>query len=390
MHAANVIDALVRHASTTSSSELQFFGMGGRRLAESGMEVLVNVDNHAVMGLLEVLHKYPALRANLGTLRKALSERKPDVLLLVDYPHFNMKLAATARSLGIPVVYFIAPKVWASRPGRLAELSKLVDHIALILPFEKKIFDAADIPCTYVGNPLLDNPKLKKAAKNSHSKDHKVKRIALLPGSRKSEVSMLLPPMLQTCVELSSSQTTSDQPKGTPDDWEFLLPVAETIDRDYIQKIASEYQLNLTLIQSDDYDELASCDVALVASGTATLELAILGVPMVVIYKLKPLSYKVLKRWLTIEHISLVNIIAEKRVVPELLQDEVTAEKLSIALSELLTDSDARQQQLTQLEAVYKELGSAGASDKTAKLLRSIVSKSKSNNDSDLKDLACT
>ena len=400
MHAANVIDALVAHTSTTSTSDIQFFGMGGQRLAGCGMEVLVDVDNHAVMGLLEVLHKYPSLRANLSTLRKALSERKPDVLLLVDYPHFNMKLAATAKSLGIPVVYFIAPKVWASRPGRLTELSKLVDHIALILPFEKKIFDDASIPCTYVGNPLLDNLKLKNAAKESHDKDHKVKRIALLPGSRKSEVSMLLPPMLQSCVQLtgdqpsddqlSDDQPSDDQLRGTPDDWEFLLPVAETIDRDYIQKIASEYQLNLTLIQSDDYDELASCDVALVASGTATLELAILGVPMVVIYKLKPLSYKVLKRWLTIEHISLVNIIAEKRVVPELLQDEVTAEKLSIALSELLTDSDARQQQLTQLEAVYKELGSAGASDKTAKLLRSIVSKSKSNNDSDLKDLACT
>ena len=393
MHAANVIDALVAHTSTTSTSDIQFFGMGGQRLAGCGMEVLVDVDNHAVMGLLEVLHKYPSLRANLSTLRKALSERKPDVLLLVDYPHFNMKLAATAKSLGIPVVYFIAPKVWASRPGRLTELNKLVDHIALILPFEKKIFDDASIPCTYVGNPLLDNQKLKNAAKESHDHDRRVKRIALLPGSRKSEVSMLLPPMLQACVQLTGDQPSIDQPSsdqqgGTPDEWEFFLPVADTIDHDDIKKITSEHQLNLTLIRSDDYKALASCDASLVASGTATLELAILGVPMVVIYKLKPLSYKVLKRWLTIEHISLVNIIAEKRVVPELLQDDVTAEKLSLELNELLTNPDARQQQLTQLAAVYRELGDAGASDKTAQLLHSIVGKS--SNNSDLKGVACT
>ncbi len=380
MHAAGVVDALVAIASEAAadSPPIEFFGMGGNRLADAGMEILVDVDKHAVMGLLEVLHKYPALRANLSTLRSALSERRPDVLVLVDYPHFNMKLATTAKSLGIPVLFFIAPKVWASRAGRIAELSKQVDHMALILPFEKKIFDDAQIPCSYVGNPLMDNHSLIEAASNTPADKSATKRIALLPGSRKSEINMLLPPMLKACESLAEQYA----------EIEFVLPVAETIEAAQLEKMTSECDAQITFIQSTDYETLAVCDAALVASGTATLELAILGVPMVVIYKLKPLSYKVLKRWLTIEHISLVNIIADKRVVPELLQDDVTAENLTAEINKLLTDKETNNAQLTGLAAVYKQLGAQGASKRTAELIVSLVKKTKS--DANLKDVACT
>ncbi len=380
MHAAGVVDALVAIASDAApdSTPIEFFGMGGNRLADTGMEILVDVDKNAVMGLLEVLHKYPALRANLSTLRNALSERRPDILVLVDYPHFNMKLATTAKSLGIPVLFFIAPKVWASRAGRIAELSKLVDHMALILPFEKKIFDDAQIACSYVGNPLMDNKSLIEAASNTPSDKSATKRIALLPGSRKSEISMLLPPMLKACENLATQHT----------EIEFVLPVAETIELTLLEKMANDCDASVTFIQSTDYEILATCDAALVASGTATLELAILGVPMVVIYKLKPLSYKVLKRWLTIEHISLVNIIADKRVVPELLQDEVTEENLTAEINTLLMNKETNNEQLTGLASVYKQLGSQGASKRTAELILSLVNKARS--DANVKDIACT
>lgn len=369
IHAANLVDALQEITAAESSSDksqtpIEFFGMGGTRLAANGMEILVDVEKHAVMGLLEVLHKYPSLRANLTTLRKAMLERQPDILVLVDYPHFNMKLAATAREHGIPVLFFIAPKVWASRPGRITELGKLVDHMALILPFEKKIFDDADIPCTYVGNPLLDNTRLIETA-NTPAPEKQVKRIALLPGSRKSEIAMLLPPMLETSAKLTT------QFEGI----EFVIPVAETIDKQQVEETVAEYDANITLIPSTDYKQLRSCDAALVASGTATLELAILGIPMVVVYKLKPLSYKVLKRWLTIEHISLVNIIAEKYLVPELLQDEVNADNLVTEISNLLTDEKAKEKQLNGLTSVYKQIGSSGASRATAELVVSLVKK---------------
>jgi len=223
IHAAKLVQALKKHTAQAyrDTPAAEYFGMGGSQLAANGVELLVDVENNAVMGLLEVLHKYPSLRANLNAMRKALANRQPDILILVDYPHFNMKLAATARQLGIPVLFFIAPKVWASRPGRVAELKKLVDHMALILPFEEKIFSDGGIPSTYVGNPLLDNKPLLEAADTTRTAKTTHKQVALLPGSRKSEVSMLLPPMLETCKALLESNNAI----------ELVLPVADTISR---------------------------------------------------------------------------------------------------------------------------------------------------------------
>lgn len=382
MHAASVVDALVEYAATAlpENTTLEFFGMGGTNLAESGMEILVDVDKNAVMGLLEVLHKYPSLRANLSTLRSALSKRKPDILVLVDYPHFNMKLATTAKSLGIPVLFFIAPKVWASRPGRVEELSKLVDHMAVILPFEKKIFNDAKIPCTYVGNPLLDNQLLIDASKDSCPSQSNTIRIALLPGSRKTEITMLLPPMLKAADKLAENNPAI----------EFVLPVAETIEQEQIEKLVSKCKSKISLIKATDYKLVSGCDASIVASGTATLELAILGVPMVVIYKLNQLSYKVLKRWLTIEFISLVNIIANREVVKELLQDEVTEDNLVVELEKLLDDDNVRRKQLKGLKSVSDQLGDSGASLSTAKAIVSLVKESRIKAKAKLKELATT
>lgn len=376
IHAAKLVEALRTSAAEASDDAqvaecfgepVECFGMGGQHLAACDVEILVDVDKNAVMGLLEVLHKYPSLRSNLNTLRQALTDREPDILVLVDYPHFNMKLAAAARDKNIPVLFFIAPKVWASRPGRVTELKKLVDHMALILPFEKKIFDDAEIPCTYVGNPLLDNKPLLSAAESAPEAITSTKRIALLPGSRKSEIGMLLAPMLETCEALRESDGSI----------EFVLPVADTIDREEIEKTIADqiadHVESITLIEPTDYAAIRSCNAALVASGTATLELAILGIPMVVIYKLNSISYSVLKRMLTIDHISLVNIIADDAIVPEILQDDVTAENLATEIQTLLTDSEARDKQLKGLESVYKKLGKDGASKLTAELIVSLV-----------------
>lgn len=371
IHAAKLVDALKKSSAKAFPDDATFecFGMGGCHLADQGAELLVDVKNNAVMGLLEVLHKYPSLRASLATLRKAITDREPDLLILVDYPHFNMKLAVTAREAGIPVLFFIAPKVWASRPGRITELKKLVDHMALILPFEKKLFDDADVPCTYVGNPLLDNKPLIKAANKPATKTNKSKRVALLPGSRKSEVSSLLPPMLETCETLISSDNKAQHNI----DIEFVLPVADTIKHEDVEAVIGQYKIDVTLIKPNEYTTLRSCDAALVASGTATLELAILGIPMVVIYKLNAISYQVLKRMLTTEFISLVNIMAEKAVVPELLQDDVTTDNLAKEVRTLLTNDKARDTQIKELATVYKQLGKEGASERCAELAISLV-----------------
>lgn len=375
IHAAKLVQALKKCArkSLPDDSTFECFGMGGTQLAEQGVDLLVDVENNAVMGLLEVLHKYPSLRAGLTTLRKALTEREPDILILVDYPHFNMKLATTAREAGIPVLFFIAPKVWASRPGRVTELKKIVDHMALILPFEKKLFDDAEIPCTYVGNPLLDNKQLLTAADKPPVKKHRTKRVALLPGSRKSEVSSLLPPMLEACEMLISPDNRKQIDLDNDQKIEFVLPVADTIKPEEIESLIQQHNVDVTLIKPNDYSAIRSCDTALVASGTATLELAILGIPMVVIYKLNAISYQVLKRMLTTEHVSLANIIAGKSIVPELLQDDVTAENLALEVGKLLTDKKARNTQIKELAGVYQQLGKDGASKRCAEIAISLV-----------------
>ncbi len=358
MHAANALQQL----RSLSPVPIEAFGMGGKRLEASGMELVVDSDNHSVMGLIEVLHKYPALRASLARLRRCLSNRKPDILLLVDYPHFNMKLAATAKSLGIPVLYYIAPKVWASRPGRISELKKLVDHMAVILPFEAPLFNTAGIATTYVGNPLLDNTALMTA--RSAKQDNSVaKRIALLPGSRKNEINNLLPAILLAARQLKEKYQNP----------EFIVPVAETIDRKYIEEITADHALNITLVAATDYQILAQCDVALVASGTATLELAILGIPMVVVYRINPLSYAIVKRWLTIENVSLVNIIAGKKAVPELLQDNATAAKMFAELDNLLEDSSEHMAQKRELKSIRNKLGGSGAAQQLSELVISLA-----------------
>lgn len=368
MHAANALQQLI----DVSQDTIEAFGMGGKRLAACGMELTVDNQHHAVMGLVEVLHKYPQLRSNLQTLKRLLHARKPDVLLLVDYPHFNMKLAAEARSIGIPVIYYIAPKVWASRPGRLQELAKLVDHMAVILPFEKKIFEAVNIPTTFVGNPLLDNTKLINAS-NSTVSQHPGPLVALLPGSRKNEINSLLPLMLDAATQLQEKHEKI----------EFVLPVAETIQQKLITDHIEESSAKVTLINTQDYNLLASCKAAMVASGTATLELAILGVPMTVAYRMNQLSYAVVKRWLTIEYISLTNIIAERKVVTELLQDDVSAATLFSHTDQLLSDDELHNSQKSELIAIRNRLGTAGAAAQLCKVIQSVVKENQAKRDSD-------
>ena len=353
IHAARALATL----ETSVSESVEAFGMGGQRLADAGMQLLVDIEQHSVMGLVEVLHKYPKLLGHLTLLRKALKEKKPDVLLVVDYPHFNMKLAAAAKALGIPVIYYIAPKVWASRPARLHELKKITDHIAVILPFEVTVFNEAQIPNTYVGNPLLDNRDLLTARVTDGKQQSRT--IALLPGSRKSEISYLLPVMLDAAEKLTETYA----------DATFVIPVADTIDWELLSSECENRQLNIKLLRSNDYRQIASCELALVASGTATLELAIMGLPMVVVYKMNPLSYAVVKRWLTIDYISLTNIIAGRKIVPELLQEEVTADNLYHEAQQLLTDHNGYQKQKVELERVYQALGTGGAADKLARLV---------------------
>lgn len=356
MHCAAALRSLDR-------TKLAIFGMGGKHLAASNVELVVNIDLDPVMGFVEVLQKLPRLYRQLWQMQAELKRRKPDILLLVDYPGFNMKLARTANQLGIPVVYFIAPKVWASRAGRLRELQHTIDLMAVILPFEQNLYRDAGIPVEYVGNPVLDNGPLRRAANAALCTEvvpADAPRVALLPGSRRSEVAQCLPTMLDCARALSQRHPGI----------RFCLPIAETIDPALIEQHIGDSGLTIRLLEAGDYPAVASCHAAIVASGTATLELAVLGVPMAIVYRMHPLSFAIARRIILIEHVGLVNIVAAEPVATELLQSAMTADAIVTEIDRLLFESAYRGTRRRQLRAVRDALGTAGAADNLAALLQ--------------------
>jgi len=335
--------------------------MGGTRLAAVGMQLQISIDQQSVMGFTEVLTQYPRLRRQLGLMQQSLRTNRPDLLLLVDYPGFNMRLARTAREMNIPVLYFIAPKVWASRPGRVSALQRDVTCMAAILPFEVDVFESAGINTRYVGNPVLDNSKLIIAAAEKHKPVDSGKQLqfALLPGSRMGEIKRLLPVMLMAARQLATRYNSA----------KFVLPVAETVDRTLLESALRREAISVELLKSDDYQTLAASQAAVVASGTATLELAVLNIPMVAIYRMTALSFWLARRMLLIENVSLVNIVAQKRAVEELIQEQCTASAIADEIIRLIDDQTYRSEQLVALQDVNQILGTTGAAEATAQII---------------------
>jgi len=342
--------------------QIMLYGMGGEAMASAGVEILQDIANLAVMGLVEVLSRLSDVRRALRKLTDQFANRPPDLLILIDYPGFNLLLAKKAKQFNIPVLYYISPKVWAWREGRVNQIKKYVDRMAVILPFEKEYFMRHGISVEYVGNPLLDSVRTKYSKKEFlelHDIDPSSTIVGLMPGSRRTEISRLLPLFLQVAGKLSSAI------KNTV----FLLPLASTLTINDLEKSGlQESNVDLRIISKDHYDLMAVCDAAMAASGTLTLELAILNVPMLVSYRVAPLSYLLGKYFIKVKFASLVNLIVGKEVVRELLQNEATTENIFQEILRLLKDTEARRHMKQQLAAVTGQLGEPGASKRTAKL----------------------
>ncbi len=356
IHAASVVEALRNRCP-----DLDAFGMGSQKLQDAGVELVVDFSDVAVMGYVEVLLNYTTLRNRLKQLRIAMRERKPDALLIVDYATFNLKLADTAKELGIPVLFFIGPKIWASRPGRIKHIERVVTYMALILPFEEPLYQQANMPATYVGNPLIEQinpPESVKAARRDLSaylppgflpEQHTDTRvIGLLPGSRQAELKYNLPVLLETARELSNTRGELCQ---------FLLPVAPTLSKQTVTEHTSQYpELNLQLIDGNAHTVMRACDALAIASGTATLEAAIVGTPSVSLYKMHPLNYQIMRRLITSRFITLVNIQADTPVIQEFIQSDATAENLSNEIARILDDSSYRQTMLNAFDKIVNSL----------------------------------
>ena len=362
LHGAHLVQAMRQQ-----QPDLIFCGMGSREMAAAGVEILFDAGKIAVVGLVEVLTHFPDIVRAQRILTRRIREERPDLLILIDFPDFNLMLAKKAKKLGIPVFYYISPQVWAWRTGRVKTIGQVVDSMGVILPFEESFYHSRGvIAARYVGHPLLDSVKLTTdresfCRRHAINPDHKL--VGLLPGSRRKEIAALLPDLLAAAKRLVGKYDH---------EFVFLLPVAATISEEELWKNGlGNYSevINIKLIREDRYDMMAACDAVVAASGTVTLELAILAVPMVVVYRLSPQTYY-LGRLLAkhMQFFSLVNLIAERSVVPELLQEEVSPGRIETEIARLLFDDNSRDEMQVGLAEVLAKLGQPGASRQAASL----------------------
>ena len=361
LHGARLVQAMRRQ-----EPGLTFCGMGSREMAAAGVEILFDASRIAVVGIVEVLAHFSDIFTALNILKKRMQADPPALLILIDFPDFNLMLAKKAKKLGIPVFYYISPQVWAWRTGRVKTIGRLVDTVGVILPFEESFYRSRGVAAQYVGHPLLDSVKVD-TDRDSFCKRRGInpahKLVGLLPGSRKKEIVALLPDLLESAKRLLGKYDN---------EFVFLLPVAATISEEELWENGlahySEF-LNIHLVHEGRYDMMAACDAVVAASGTVALELAILDIPMVVVYRVSPATYIIGK--LLVRHMqffSLVNLIAERLVVPELLQDEVNPGRIEVELARLLFDDKARNETRAGLALVREKLGKPGASVQAAGL----------------------
>ncbi len=317
MHATNLVQAVKKTAPN-----IQFYGMGANLMRKTGVDIIIDANDLSIVGGLEVITKFPKIYKAFRIMQNALEHNKPDLLILVDYPGFNLRLAKIAKKAGVKVLYFISPKIWAWNQGRVEIIKKYVDKMAVIFPFEVDFYKEYQVPVTFVGNPLLEiaKPKLtRETAALAFHLDPNCKTIGLFPGSRKSEIKYLLPIMLETAKLLKNKN-----PK-----LQFLLPQASSITLDDLQPYLQASSIKVQVIPNQNYDVMQVCDA--------------------IIYKKSWLEYQIAKRVIKIPYIGLCNILANKKIVQELLQYDATPENIAKEIEKILNDTNYRQEMIANL-----------------------------------------
>jgi lipid-A-disaccharide synthase len=364
LHGANLIDAVTR-----LSPETRFFGVGGRRMSDAGCEILIPGAELAVMGIVEVVSQFPVLWRSFQHLKGILKgPRKPDALVLIDFPDFNLQLAKHAKRAGVPVLYYVSPQVWAWRRGRVKTIASVVDSLAAIFPFEPSYYEGLNLLVKYVGHPLLDEFAQNYTRDNlrqqlSISAERKV--IGLFPGSRRNE----LHSMLETLV--AAANLIRDRYPNV----HFLVPIADTLTT---AEVAAKFTEGLPVSflesgQASIYAIASSCDTVLSVSGTVTLQVALSETPMAIFYKLSPLSYAIGKRLVSVKHFGLPNIVAQEQVVPEFLQELATSEALAEEALHVLNDSSYAEAMRDGLRRMKSKLGEPGCSTRVAEMLLAML-----------------
>ena len=352
LHAANLVKEI-----KNEDSEAQIRAWGGELLKKQGAEIAKNYNETAFMGFVEVIKNIGAIKKLFDYCKQDILNFKPDIVILVDYPGFNLRIAEFTKSKKILSYYYISPKIWAWKQKRAYKIKAYVDKMFVIFPFEIDFYKKFNYSVEYIGNPLLDEIERQKPNLQS-LKEFKTKNklsekpiIALLAGSRKQEIARMLPKMIETS-------------KNFPD-YQFIIAGAPGIEPSYYNNIAK----NIDIIYNQTYDLLKNCKASIVTSGTATLETALFNVPQIVVYAVNPITYLLAKLLVKIEFMSLVNIILDKAAVPELLQNDFNVQKVSSLLQKLLMDSPEKQKMLDYYKKLHIILGEKGASAKAAKII---------------------
>ncbi|MCB1757180.1 MAG: lipid-A-disaccharide synthase [Gammaproteobacteria bacterium] len=346
--------------------EFTSFGMGGPKLQAEGTEIVLDCRELSVIGIFEVLIQYRKLLRKLEYLRDSLRREKPDLLIIVDYPDFNLKLAETARELNVPVLFYISPQVWAWREKRVQRIGSLVSMMAVIFPFEVRFYEDAGVPVRYVGHPLVDEVHTelsREQAREAFALNDGDTVLGILPGSRNGEVKRVLPIMLAALDEL----------KKTRPDIKVLLPAAPTLDRSLLDGLLAAHADSVQVLDGRAYDVMQACDAVMTASGTATLETAMMGVPMTIVYRVNPVSYAIMSRMIRIPWIGLVNIVAEKPVVKEFLQKRAKPRDIAREVKRLLEDQSYADDMRAELRIVREKMGEGGGSANVARLIRDML-----------------
>ena len=360
-HGAHLVRAL---RALRPDIDWQCFGAGGDEMRAAGVETLVDAKELAIMGALEIARALPKFLRVFRCLRAAAQTRQPALVVLLDWPEFNLRLAKKLKRDGHRIAYYISPQIWAWRGYRIHAIKRYVERMLVILPFEKDYYQRHGVEVDYVGHPLLDSVRVT-ATRDEFCRMHQLDAarpiVALLPGSRHSELQYILPPLLDAARLLAVTHPPV----------QCLLPLARTIARHEIPSVA-----NLHVIESDTYNALAAADLAVVASGTATLETAIIGTPLVVVYRASALNWRIFTPLINVPFVGMPNLIAGREIAPELLQDNLNGIDLAQLIGALLADPLRLATMREQLAMVHAQLGNAHASERAAQCLLQLLERS--------------
>ncbi len=362
LHGSNLIKSAAEH-----HPDLSFFGVGGEKMTAAGCRILFPSDELSVMGLTEILGRLPKIYKRFQQLKRILrSDEAPDLLILIDFPDFNLRLAKVAKAAGIKVLYYISPKVWAWRSGRAKTIAERVDRLALIFPFEPPIYESLGVKADYVGHPLLDEfaenkPQGTLRGKLKIAEDAQV--VGIFPGSRNSEIDHILESLIETAVLLQKEHPHLN----------FVVPIAPSLSRKVLEAAFAGRGLSVSFVDENIYEVAAACDAILTVSGTVTLQIALVGTPMAILYKVAPLSYAVGRRLIKIEFAGLPNIVAGRGIVKEFIQEAANPASMSCEILRLLNDSTYRKNMKQELRNVKKMLGDPGCSPRVADIVARMI-----------------